>query len=65
MPDARLADARLFTEMPDTRLADARLFTEMPDTRLADARRIMLVFFAGSACDLGLFFLIKKNRRCW
>ena len=47
--------------MPDARLADARLFTEMPDTRLADARRIMLVFFAGSACDLGLFFLIKKT----
>ncbi len=58
MPDARLADARLFTEMPDARLADARLFTEMPDARLADARRIMLVFCAGSACDLGLVFFI-------
>ena len=35
---------------------------EMPDARLADARRIMLVFYAGSACDQRLFFFIKKNK---
>jgi len=40
---------------------------EMPDARLADARRIMLVFYAGSACDQRLFFFYKKeqNKRCW
>jgi len=33
----------------------------MPDARLADARRVMLVFCAGSACDLRLFFCKKTN----